>query len=424
MFSRQAFLTGLLIISTLCLNLTALADSLRDHNDNDGDVGFMLELAFSPRMVDRLMEDLKKLGAQATRFADPPSRIGSRILVGPFNSADAATRYGDSLLARGMIDAFTVRAPRDSTAADLVPAVPFGVAGGGADVVPSVAPDGPPFLGKRGVLTSLVALAPAFDPALTADPVKAALEDIVGVTSERNGGLWLAGDIREGVSRLQWIAGPENVDLLSVARDGKVTLRRDLLIRYSGADAAKAGARFVLFDYMTSHEGLHLLAQLIEAENRYCLYMSHGVPTAGGEIEVQGAINLDNNFDSRINTYRKNGMKLPRERPPEEFDSLVGINPGAHWFNLRVNRIVSDGIIVFHELAEALAKVDFGLDYLPQGLQPGAHDTAVQREMKLQAQRRDSDTVTTLGSNAVFTDWDTFLKFKAEQGVKAHVRGR
>jgi len=211
---------------------------------------------------------------------------------------------------------------------------------------------------------------------------------------------------------------------LSDGKDGKVTLNRDSLIHYSGADAARAGAKFVLFDYIRSREGLLLLAQLIGAENRYCLYIGHQVPTAGGDILIDGAINLDNNFDSRINTYRKNGMKLPKESPPEGFNSLVGINPGAHWFNLRVRRIVPDGVIVFHELAEALAKVDFGLDYLPYGLQPGAHDTAVERELKLQAQRRDSDTVTTLGSNVVFTNWETFLKFNAEHGATARVRQR
>jgi len=264
--------------------------------------------------------------------------------------------------------------------------------------------------------TSISDLAPEFSRSTIpgADPVKLAMENISGVKAERNGGLWLAGDTREGFSRLQWIAGNGNAELLTMAADGKVTLKRDVLIRLSGAEKAGAGASFLITEYLKSNEGLYLLAQLMAAENRYCLYLGQKIPTAGDDIEIDGAINLDNNFDSRINTYRKDGMKLPRECPPEGFDALVGINPAARWFNLRVKRMVPDGIIVFHELAEALGKVDFGLEYLPDGLKAGAHDTAVQREIKLQSQRPDPDTVITMGSNVVFKTRDDFLRFKSE----------
>jgi len=271
---------------------------------------------------------------------------------------------------------------------------------------------------------AMAALAPAFDPTMIPgpDPVKLAMEDIAGVKAERDGGLWLAGDMREGFSRLQWIAGQKDAELLSVAGDGKVTLSHELLMRRSGADRAGAGARFVIAEYIKVNEGLYLLAQLMAAENRYCLFLGERVPTAGDDIEIDGAINLDNNFDTRINTYRKDGMKLPKECPPEGFDSLVAINPAARWYNLRVRRLVPDGIIVFHELAEALAKVDYGLDYLPDGLRSGAHDIAVQRELKLQSQRPNSDTVTTLGSNVVFKNRESLLKFKAEHETAGHKR--
>jgi hypothetical protein len=252
------------------------------------------------------------------------------------------------------------------------------------------------------------------------DPVQVALRDIVGVRAQRAGGLWIAGDTREGFSRLQWIAGHSNADVIQVAPDGKVTFNNAALMHVSRADRAGAGAGLVLIDYIKANEGLYLIAQLIAAENRYCLYMSQHVPTAGDYLEIDGAINLDNNFDSRINTYRKEGLKLPNECPPDGFDSLVGINPAARWFNLRVKRMVPDGIIVFHELAEALAKVDFGLDYLPEGMRAGAHDTAVQRELKLQSERPDPDTVVTLGSNVVFKTREDFLKFRSErETVKA-----
>jgi len=271
---------------------------------------------------------------------------------------------------------------------------------------------------------AIAALAPEFDPTMIPgpDPVKLAMEDIAGVKAERNGGLWLAGDIREGFTRLQWIAGQKDSGLLSVAGDGKVTLSHDLLMHRSGADRAGAGARFVIAEYIKANEGLYLLAQVMAAENRYCLFLGERVPTAGDDIAVDGAINLDNNFDTRINTYRRDGMKLPNESPPEGFDSLVAINPTARWYNLRVRRLVPDGIIVFHELAEALAKVEYGLDYLPDGLRSGAHDIAVQRELKLQSERPDSDTVTTLGSNVVFKDRESLLKFKAEHDTAGHKR--
>ena len=87
---------------------------------------------------------------------------------------------------------------------------------------------------------------------------------------------------------------------------------------------------------------------------------------------MPGSTNLDNNFDRRINLYRKDGIKTPKECPPTEFDSIIGINPTAVWFNIKAGQQVPDGMIAFHELAEALAKVEDGLEYLAYGLVPGA----------------------------------------------------
>jgi hypothetical protein len=80
---------------------------------------------------------------------------------------------------------------------------------------------------------------------------------------------------------------------------------------------------------------------------------------------------------------------------------MIAMNPIARWLNLRVNRIVPVGHITFHELAEAYAKVSLGLDYLGNGLRPGAHNVAIERERILQAQRPGSDIVLTAGSNRV-----------------------
>jgi hypothetical protein len=80
---------------------------------------------------------------------------------------------------------------------------------------------------------------------------------------------------------------------------------------------------------------------------------------------------------------------------------MIALNPIARWLNLRVNRIVPVGHITFHELAEAHAKVSLGLDYLGNGVRPGAHNVAIDRERILQGQRPGSDIVLTAGSNRV-----------------------
>jgi hypothetical protein len=63
--------------------------------------------------------------------------------------------------------------------------------------------------------------------------------------------------------------------------------------------------------------------------------------------------------------------------------------------------MVPAGNIAFHELAEAQAKVDLGLDYLSQGPRPGAHDVAIEREWRLKAQRPERRVVVTAGPNRV-----------------------
>jgi len=229
-----------------------------------------------------------------------------------------------------------------------------------------------------------------------------------------DGGLWIEGDHRAAVSRLQWILGRRDSSVFEVSPDGRVTLIKQAVIKLSGADRIKAGADLVVADYIRSNEGLYLLAQLIGSHHRYCLYVGQRMPTAGGEVPISGTVNLDNNFDSRINPYRKAGFKVPVETPPVGFDSMIGINPSAVWFNIRARRPVPDGMITFHELAEALAKIDYGLEYLPVGLTPGAHDIAMQRELKLSSQRAGDTSITTAGGNRVFADEKSLLEFEAE----------
>src|SRR5262249_35241587 len=196
---------------------------------------------------------------------------------------------------------------------------------------------------------SILALAPVLDPALIPgpDPISMALEGMAAGQVNSDGGLWVEGDIRAAVSRLEWIAGRKDASAIAVRKDGKVTLNLPVLFRLSGANRIRAGANLVVADYIRSNEGLFLLAQLTRANHRTCFYVGQRLPTAGGEVPLVGAMNLDNNFDQRINPLRKDGFKVPHESPPAEFDAMIGINPAAVWFNIRERQLVPDGMIVF-----------------------------------------------------------------------------
>jgi hypothetical protein len=159
-----------------------------------------------------------------------------------------------------------------------------------------------------------------------------------------------------------------------------------------------------------------LIVQVSQGAHRYRLHIGRQAPTLGAQAEVGGSINLDNNYDSRINPYRRKGKKLDSERPPAGFDSLVAINPIALWFNLETSSLVPSGHITFHELAEAQAKLDFSLDYLAQGVRPGAHNLAIGRERILKAQRPFSDVIITYGSNRVLRSEEEIRQFYSQAG--------
>jgi hypothetical protein len=156
--------------------------------------------------------------------------------------------------------------------------------------------------------------------------------------------------------------------------------------------------------------------QLTEGSQRYLLHLGRIADTRGAEVEVNGSVNLDNNYDSRINPYRRLGRKLDNERPPAGFDSMVALNPVARWFNLRENALVPVGHITFHELAEAHAKLELDLDYLGQGARPGAHNIALERERRLKAQR-PTDVVVTYGSNRVLRSEEEIKQFYSQSGI-------
>jgi hypothetical protein len=226
--------------------------------------------------------------------------------------------------------------------------------------------------------------------------------------------LWLSGDAADGLARLRWIAGEENAELIKLDSDGRVRFDTKLLAKAAGRGGTRVQDPLQAVEYISSNEGLLLLVQVAQGRHRYLLHFGPKAPTYGKIVDIAGSLNLDNNVDSRINPYRKNGKKLDAERPPEGFDSLIALNPVARWFNLNTNCWVHGGEIVFHELAEAYAKLEFSLDYLDYGLQPGAHAAALVRERRLKSQRPGAGIVITTGSNRLLRTEEEIRLFTAE----------
>lgn len=359
----------------------------------------------------------------------------TRVFVGLFATADSARRYGDYLKARGIIAEFLVRkaelnlatrprqvSPSTSSTSD---------SGSRTDsssraltshrtderIVSSVKNEALPVLSAKSI-----ALAPRIDTAHIPrpDPVTLAFRLVIGEVSSfeeaprGQGGLWLTGDTAEGLSRLRWIAGEKNAGLIKLDDEGRVQLDRRLLARVAGLGAVRVEDPLRVADYIASNEGLLLLVQLAEGGYRYLLHIGDQVRTRGKSIAISGSVNLDDNFDSRINPYRKLGKKMDEERPLEGFAAVVGLNPVAQWFNLSTHGWVPVGEITLHELAEAHAKVALGLDYLDQGSSAGAHALALERERRLKSQRPGADIVLTAGSNRVLRTQQEIRLFYAE----------
>jgi len=363
-----------------------------------------------------------------------------RVFIGSFATAAAARRYGQSLVERRVIKEFLVRESRETRSlsrprtitleirrASPVPGWPFvSVEAPGpesAEEVPAAATMLPEV---RAISASL---APPVDTGLIPrpDPVRmafkmAAGEIEAGITPRKGGGLRLGGDMAEGLDRLRWIAGPENACAILLDGNGRASIDAQALAKASGAAGLPpSAATLVLADYINSNDGLLLLVQMIYGQHNYLLHIGRRAPTAGEEIEITGSLNLDNNFDTRINPYRRFGRKLARELPPEGFDGMIAINPVARWFNLHTNQMVPIGHITFHELAELHAKIALGLNYLGQASRPGAHNVAIERERRLKSQRPLNEIVLTAGSNRVLRSLEEIRRFTSET---THVSGQ
>jgi hypothetical protein len=377
----------------------------------------------------------------------------TRIFIGSFKSYEAARRHGERLVRKSVIKEFLVRPGREigllsrpRRVSNNRPDKDHYSAGAGRYSNLSV--EGYAVTGyetpRRGAKksrmlvpaaasTSQIRVLPSarqlkFENLLPADgsliprpcPIEPAFRLISGEPrmgkARRNGGLWVGGDTAEAIHRLRWITGDEDADLISIDNSGRIVIDRARLAERAGVVADSPDAPFQVARYIYSNEGLLLLVQMSEGQYRYLLHIGRQAPTRGGVVNVSGSINLDGNYDSRINPYRKQGRKLDIEIPPAGFDSLIAMNTVARWFNLRVNRMVPVAHILFHEMAEAYAKLHAGLDYLVQGSHPGAHNIALERERRLYEQRPYSDMVLTIGSNRVLRSEEEIRQFYAETG--------
>jgi len=445
MHSRQAFLSAISLVLVISSSVQSKGD---DQNPQ-----FTIQVAAFTDVDDAIVfvESLSRAGeCPVWGEVDVPG-MGRwvRVFIGLFNSFVEARRYAERLLSRALIQEFLVRpsgemkllmrprsaASRNEGAAEpeqtLIEVQSESSDEGGVIVAASLISYSTHVASPLSETINRTLLLPTSRPVSfdmvpqsstslipKSDPVRAAFRIIrEGLVHRRDhprtqGGLWISGDIAEGLTRLRWIVGPEHAALLLIDNEGRLSLDGSLLAKLAGIEYLNASASpAVVANYILYNEGLLLLAQMSEGAARYCLHIGNEAPTLAGKIRVSGSINLDNNYDSRINPYRARLTKLDQERPPARFDALVALNPAARWFNLRTDRFVPVAQITFHELAEAYAKVALGLEYLPGSGREGAHNQALDREERLREQRPADNVVTTLGPNRVLRTEEEFRQF-------------
>ena len=135
---------------------------------------------------------------------------------------------------------------------------------------------------------------------------------------------------------------------------------------------------------LSKNAGAQLLSDLTGSASVYDLAYGSTVDTQGGRINVNFIENLDTNPDWR---YGKG--KQPTDLPAAGIADQVAFN----WANVTPTsenslRPADRSSVVFHELAEAFAKIDLGLPYMVKGQSgQGAHHEAMEREKTLRRER-------------------------------------
>lgn len=444
---------GFLLIAFL---VTAAGSSTAFSQSSNQTGSFTLQVASFPtkQLADQFMIHLVEAGEHPICATVALEGRGdwTRVFVGLFTTSESARRYGQRLIAAGRVTEFLVtRAelsqqatrPRrvvqvdtqssssvvslnSKTSIENIPPSNAKVIAQPASAAVCVSGDSTredqpecsetplPVLTRKGFE---FAPAPDIKRVPMPDPVSLAITMVTGgnsLASRPQGGLWLTGDTAEGMARLRWMVGEDNEQLIRLDPGGRVWIDNKRLATVARLDGDRVDDALGAASYLSSNEGLLLIAELSHGSHYYRLHIGAQVPTLGKTLTIGGSVNLDNNFDSRINPYRRDGKKLDLERPPEGFDSLVGLNPVARWYNLTTKDWVPSGEIAFHELAEAYAKVELGLDYLLQGTRPGAHAIALERERLLKTQRPHDDVVLTAGSNRVLRSQEEIRLFFAD----------
>jgi len=135
---------------------------------------------------------------------------------------------------------------------------------------------------------------------------------------------------------------------------------------------------------LSHNEGASLLNNVVSSSSIYSLTVGNSIQTAGGSRPLKGddsILNLDNAAD-----WRYGNGKSPNDLPAGKIADQIGINPKDAVFRDQ-GHIVPLSSLIFHELAEAYAKIDEHKQYVNKDGSPGAHDEAAQREMTLRSQR-------------------------------------
>ena len=197
--------------------------------------------------------------------------------------------------------------------------------------------------------------------------------------------LELSGDVNEAQKQLCEILGTSDC-ASRISHDQKTNI---ITVNMSGINLAE-------------NEGASLLNQLVGSSKLYDLTLGSEFMTAAGKTALDDAVrNLNNEFDLQ---YALHGGRTASERPAPGVDDVIAINPAiASHFSDSQWRHVPLSAIIFHELAEACGKVDLGKQYsdhplmrvdnggtvvlFPFDYVQGAHNYAVDREIKLRNQR-------------------------------------
>lgn len=133
---------------------------------------------------------------------------------------------------------------------------------------------------------------------------------------------------------------------------------------------------------LSANEGAALLNNLIQSQNTYDLSIGSTVEIAGGTVNVDYIKNLPPTADQL--QYRECKCAAPTETPKKGVNDQVAFNPNdpRERRSLTNLKLAVPFTVVFHELAEAFAKVDGG-----QKTYEGAHNAAHNREAALRDQR-------------------------------------